>query len=445
MTEREGLPLTEPKKAEFFYGYVVVAITFLIMVVIGGTIYSFGVFLKPLSTEFGWSRAATSGAYSVFMVTHGLFYIITGRLNDRFGPRVVISGCGFFLGLGYLLMSQTSYLWNFYLFYGLFVAIGMGGGFVPLTSTVARWFIKRRGQMTGIAVSGIGFGTMIIPPVSSWLISNFGWRTSYILIGFMTSAIIIPAAQLLRGDPAQMREVLQNKKEENEGRSNVEVREFSLQKAMRTMQFWLLCGIYSIFGVLMQSIMVHIVPYFTDLGISATAAANVFVAIGGIGIVGRIVMGNFSDKIGNKSALIICFILMTAALAWLLLAKEMWMLYLFASVFGFAYGGLIALESTSIADLFGISSHGVIFGVIAFVVTIGGAIGPFTAGIVFDITGNYDQIFMICSILSVIGLILAAFITPGFRKNDNANCSKFRDGCQPGSINEPPSRKRTEY
>ena len=159
MTEREGLPLTEPKKAEFFYGYVVVAITFLIMVVIGGTIYSFGVFLKPLSTEFGWSRAATSGAYSVFMVTHGLFYIITGRLNDRFGPRVVISGCGFFLGLGYLLISQTSYLWNFYLFYGLFVAIGMGGGFVPLTSTVARWFIKRRGQMTGIAVSGIGFGT----------------------------------------------------------------------------------------------------------------------------------------------------------------------------------------------------------------------------------------------------------------------------------------------
>ena len=192
------------KKPKLFYGYIIVAAAFLITLIMCGTLFTFGVFFKPILTEFGWTRAMTSGAFSLCILLFGLLGIGTGRLTDRFGPRVVMSGCGFFLGLGYLLMSQVSAIWQLYLFYGVMVGIGVSGSFVPLVSTVARWFAERRGMMTGIAVSGIGIGTMIMPLVANWLISSYGWRTSYIVVGITVLVLIILVAQFLRRDPGQM-------------------------------------------------------------------------------------------------------------------------------------------------------------------------------------------------------------------------------------------------
>jgi len=400
------------KKPKFFYGYVVVALAFLIMVITGGTMYTFGVFFKPLADGFGWTSAATSGAFSLQMVLHGLFYVVTGRLNDRFGPRVVVSACCLLLGAGYLLMSRISDIWQLYLFYGVVIGIGMSGSFVPLSSTVARWFVKRKGVMIGIAVAGIGVGTMIMPPVASWLISNYGWRTSYAVIGLTVLVIAISAAQFLRRDPTQMRLLPYGQSEVQGKGSNVEVSGFSLQEAMYAKQFWLLCVAYFSFGVFLQAIMVHIVPHATELGISAIAAANIFAAIGGLGIVGRIVMGSASDRIGSRSALIICFVLLTATLAWLLVARELWMLHLFAIVFGFGYGGMSALMPPTVVELFGLRSHGVVLGVITFSTTAGGAIGSLMAGSVFDITDSYQVAFLICVALSIIGIILSALLRP---------------------------------
>ena len=400
------------RKPKFFYGYVVVALAFLIMVITGGTMYTFGVFFKPLADGFGWTSAATSGAFSLQMVLHGLFYIVTGRLNDRFGPRVVVSACCLLLGAGYLLMSRISDIWQLYLFYGVVIGIGMSGSFVPLGSTVARWFVKRKGAMIGIAVAGISVGTMIMPPVASWLISSYGWRTSYAVMGLMVLVITISAAQFLRRDPTQMRLLPYGQSEVQGKGSNVEVSGFSLQEAMYDRQFWLLCVAYFSFGVFLQAIMVHIVPHATELGISPIAAANIFAAIGGLGIVGRIVMGSASDRIGSRSALIICFVLLTAALAWLLVARELWMLHLFAIVFGFGYGGMSALMPPTVVELFGLRSHGVVLGVITFITTAGGAIGSLMAGSVFDITGSYRVAFLICAALSIIGIILSALLRP---------------------------------
>lgn len=121
-----------------------------------------------------------------------------GGLNDRFGPRVVITVCGVFLAVGYLLMSQTSAVWQLYLFYGVAVGTGMAGFYIPLASTVARWFVKRRGMMTGIVVSGVSIGILVAPPVANWLISIHDWRLSYIIIGSTASLVVILAGQLLR-------------------------------------------------------------------------------------------------------------------------------------------------------------------------------------------------------------------------------------------------------
>jgi len=408
----ENLPLTGNRKPRFFYGYIVVAAGLLVMVITTGALYSFGVFFKPVLIEFGWTRAATSGAYSLCILVLGSLSIIMGRLNDRFGPRIVVPVCGFLLGSGYLLMSQISAIWQLYLFYGILAGTGLSGVYVPTISTVARWFVKRRGLMTGIAMSGIGLGTMIMPPIANWLISSYGWRTSYFVIGITVMALTILTAQFLRRDPSQMGQLPYGEGKAEQESLNLAITGFTLQRATRTSQFWMICAMFLCYGVFIQSIIVHIVPHATDLEISAASAASILAIIGGVSVAGRIIMGSVGDRIGNKLTSIVCFITVLAALLWLLAAKELWMLFLFAIVFGFGYGGLASLVSPMVAELFGLSSHGVILGAIFFGMAFGETTGPIITGHIFDTTGNYLPAFLVCIILSIIAILLASFLRP---------------------------------
>jgi len=403
--------LTKNSPPQFFYGYVVVLLAFIIMVVTWGTFYTFGVFFKPVLTEFDWTRTGTSGAYSLAFMVSGFLSIVAGRLNDRFGPRVVVSACGVLLCSGYLLMSQVSAIWQLYLFYGI-VGIGLSGAYVPSISAVSRWFVKRRGLMTGIAMAGIGAGTMITPPVTNWLISNYGWRTSYIVIGIVVLVLMVLAAQFLKRDPTQMRLIPYGEGVVESQNSDLEARGFSFQEAIRTWQFWVVCGMFTFSEFCVQTITVHIVPHATDLAISAANAAGILAIIGGAGVTGRVMMGGAGDRVGNKPATTICLIMMLASLLWLLAAEELRMFYLFAVVFGFAYGGYQPLISLVVAELFGLSSLGVILGAVTFSITIGAAVGPALAGRIFDITGSYQSAFLVCAALSIVAIILTLFIKP---------------------------------
>ena len=411
MTEQEVMLSTESKKPGFFYGYVIVLVSFLVMVLAFGAFYSFGVFFKPLSTEFGWTRTTTSGAYSLAMFLSGLLAIVMGRLTDRFGPRIVMTICGFLLGLGFLLMSQVSTVWQLYLFYGVVVGVGLSGAFVPPLSMVARWFVKRRGIMTGFVVAGIGVGTMIIPPAATWLIESWDWSTAYIIIGSVALVFIILAAQFLRLEPRQMGLLPDGENKEAAG-LNLHARGFTFREAMGSWQLWVLFAILFCFGYCLHTILAHVANYATDLRISATVAAGILAVIGGLSIVGRIATGSITDRVGSKSPLIINLILMSGALFWLLAAGELWAFYLFAAIFGFAYGGLAAMESPIVAELFGLSSHGVIMGVASFGYTAGGAVGPVVAGLIFDIFSSYQIAFLVCTVVGVLGIILAWRLRP---------------------------------
>ena len=198
MDKNTVVPTLEGKKPGLFFGYVIVIAAFSIMIILHAGIYSYGVFFKPMSVEFDWTRAITSGAFSTSMFITAILFLFTGRLCDRFGPRIVVAICGFLFGLGYLLNSQVNAAWQLYLFWGVMVGMGNGGGFVPLTATVARWFTRRRATMTGIVVAGVGVGTMIGPPAASQLVSVYGWRTSYIIMGGIFLVLFVLAAQFLR-------------------------------------------------------------------------------------------------------------------------------------------------------------------------------------------------------------------------------------------------------
>jgi MFS family permease len=401
-------PTVEP---QFFYGYIVVVATFFIMVVMWGAYYAFGVFFKPVLTEFGWTRAMTSGAFSLSMVAQGLLGIVLGGLNDRLGPRLVMTLCGFLLGLGYLLMSQIGAVWQLYLFYGAIIGVGMSGAWVPLVSTVARWFVKRRSLMTGIVAAGIGVGTLVASPVANWLISTYGWRTSYIIVGSTVLVLLVLAAQLLRRDPAKVGQVPYGKNEEEHGLS-LDAKEFSFQEVVHTKQFWLVCSLLLCWGFALFATMVHIVPHATDLGISAASAANILATIGGMSIVGKVVLGGIADRIGNRQVFGIGFILMSVAFFWLVPATEMWMLFLFAVVFGLAYGGCAISPSPMQAALFGLRSHGLITGFTNLSFSIGAAVGPLLVGYIFDVRGSYHVAFLLCAAISLTGLIFTAVLRP---------------------------------
>jgi len=412
LTERRTLQSTGTRPPRFFYGYAVVIAGFFILMVLWGTIYCYGVFFKPMSGEFGWTRTMTSGAFSLYMVLHGVLYLVTGRLTDRFGPRAVMTVCGLFLGAGFMLMSQVNAIWQLYLFYGVLVGIGASGGFVPINSTIAKWFVRRRGLMTGIAVSGMGVGTIVMPLVARWLISAYDWRFSYLTVGIVVLVVSVVAAQFLRRDPSQMGQLPYGEGEVKQEGLIVKHEGLFFQEAIRTRQFWLAFAIIFAFGGIGQATMVHIVPHATDLGISATIATGILAVIGGVSIVGRIGMGGASDRIGEKKVLLCVFVLYLMTFIWIIPARELWALYLFAVLFGLAFGGGEVMISPMVAKLFGLKAHGALLGAIVLAAALGATVAPLMAGYIFDVTTSYQLAFVVLAVLSVTALVLISLLKP---------------------------------
>ena len=399
-------------RQKLFYGYIIVGTALLIVTLYYGARLSFGVFFKPMLHEFDWTRTLTSGAFTLSMLFQGLATMYMGRLNDKLGPRIVMTICGIFLGLGFLLMSQVNGAWQLYLFYGMIFGTGMGGSFVPLLSTVARWFVKRRGMMTGIVIAGVGMGTFIVPPIANWLISIYDWRMTYVIVGGVVLVIGVLAAQILRRDPAKKGLMPYGEQKVVEQRLALGEEGFSLGEAIHTWQFWMVVIAYFCLGYCIFAINVHLVPTITDLGISATTAANVLAVSGALTAVGCIVLGGTIDRIGSRQVLLISCILITASTLWLVVIKEVWVLYLCAVIYGLGSGGCAPAESTLTAELFGLKSHGAIFGFVSFCFAIGGALGPFLTGYLFDVNGNYQVAYLVCAASGAVGLIFCAILRP---------------------------------
>jgi len=409
-------------KQHFFYGYIIIAAAFIILVVTWGTNYTYGVFFKPMIAEFGWTRAATSGAFSLSMVFHGFMGIILGFLNDKFGPRFVVAMGGLFAGVGFLLLSQVNALWHLYLLYA--VMIGTGASVVvPLNSTVVRWFVSRRTFMTGIVAAGIGIGAVIGPPLANSLISTYGWRVSYMILGSIVFVVVIAASQFLKRDPSQIGQVAFGQNSTESIGQNPGIEGFTLRKAIHIRQFWMIFSLFLCFGFCLFAVMIHIVPYATDVGISAASAANVLAAIGAVSILSKVAMGFTGDLIGNKMVLIISFILMVLSLVWFSFTRDLWSFYLFAVIFGIAYGSHISQASPFTASMFGLIAHGSIYGTLSMGMWAGLALGPFVAGYIFDMTGSYRLAFFICIAVGIVGLILTVLVKSISNKmtNETAN------------------------
>ena len=386
---------------------------FIIQGVCIGAMFTYGIFFREFQAEFGWSRAMISGASSFAFLIMGAAGILAGRLNDRFGPKIIIVASGISFGIGYLLMSRIQALWQLYVLYGLLVGIGLSTHDVITLSTIARWFNKRRGMMSGIVKVGTGAGQLLVPLIATSLIAGFGWRNAYLIIGTVSMMGLVTAAQVLHRDPQAMGLLPDGESNgssgsyEGAGEAGV-----PLQAVVRSRQFWTICiAEFAIFFCLL-TIIVHIVPHATDLGLSPARAAAVLATIGGVSMLGRIVMGTWNDRIGGKRSLIVCFILLLGSLLWLQVAVEAWMLFLFAVVYGLAHGGFFTVMSPMVAEFFGTGSHGLLFGIVLAGGTVGGALGPVLAGRAFDVTGTYRVVFWVLTALVAMGFILIMLLRP---------------------------------
>jgi MFS family permease len=343
----------------------------------------------------------------------GVGAIIAGALNDRIGPRIIMMVSGASLGIGYLFLSGLQAPWQLYLFYGGLVGIGLSTHDVITLSTVARWFDKRRGMMSGIVKVGTGAGQLLMPLVATVLIAAFGWRNAYLLIGAVSLVLLVLVAQIMKRDPRDIGLLPDNGDDACVRNSScIESAGLSMRKALGTGQFWIMCITeFAIFFCLLTTV-IHIVPHARDIGMPPASAAGVLSTIGGVSMLGRIVIGMANDRIGGKRSLVICLTLLVASLVMLQLASNIWMLFLFAVIYGFPHGGLFTVISPTVAELFGTGSHGAIFGLILFSGTIGGSIGPWLTGYIFDTTGSYRSAFIILTVLALVGLGLLSSLRP---------------------------------
>jgi MFS family permease len=409
MIDKEQSKQGKPS-SKFYYGYIIVVSVFVLQVAMYGPIASYGVFFKPIQSEFGWSRALVSGARSLAGISQGVSSILMGSLCDRWGPRVVLSICGLLLGAGYIMMSQVHSAWQLYFYFIALVGMGMGGIITPQMSTITRWFVKKRGMVMGVVIIGGGTGGLLVPPAVEWLISKYDWQIASLILGCAVLIAIVVASQFMKRDPAASG--LKAYGDETKTDVRTPIWGLSFKEAIRKRQLWTAAAAGFCFGFGYNLIMVHIVPYATDAGISSAVAAYILATVGGISLLSSLPVGLMTDKIGSRKSFALCGVFLAISMLLLFRSSGVFSLYLSAFFMGIVGSALPISNSTLVAELFGVKSSGLILGVCTFALSVGTGVGPFVAGYIFDVNESYHPAFLLGAALAITGFVLAMSLKP---------------------------------
>lgn len=395
--------MKEPLK--FNYGYIVVAVAFIFMLVVFGINYNFGVFFDHIQAEFGWKRGAISGAYSLMTVASGTLSIFMGRLSDRKGPFIAALLIAVCAALGYILLSTTRNIITFY-GYHLLICVALGGCWTVLLPQISYYFTKNRGMMVGIATAGIGASSWIIAPLTRMLINVLGWRATYFWLGLVFLALLVAGSLLLK-NAAKYR----HKRVPPPNATPGDVPGETLRQALHSKNFYRICLIFFLFCFNLHAVMVHVIPYALDMGF-VNQAIKIVVIIGVISMFTRIGGSWLSDKIGMPKTMIIAVILMAAGFITVLMPARLFWLTTFGVLFGLAYGGGMSLLAVAAADYYGPKAAGTVMGGINSLAAIGSALGPLTAGLLFDGFNSYRPAFGLMLALSLICIFMCFKLTP---------------------------------
>jgi len=393
-----------------FYGWFIVAACFIIALNLGGVVWTFGVFFKPIENEFGWSRTLISSGYTAFLIGHAISIMLAGRLVDRYPPRLILLISAVIGGLGVALggMIHSVGELRFYLF---LAGMGTGANWSVPMATIQRWFFgrKRAGLALAVGIAGIGSGALVFAPFVSVLIQAFGWRIAYFTIGiifFVTvslSALVTKSSPAMNGNMTESRHSLPDLSE---------TWGWTTRKAIITPTFLAVIFQFCVSDLAFNVVTVHLVPYVIDTGISATAAATALGFIGGISVPGRLTGGFISEHISWQKVLIFSSFGMSLAFIWLILLNSTWMLSLFVVMYGVFMGIRAPSQVGILSDYFGTRALGELIGITGAASVVVGAAAPYIAGFIYDTTGSYFWAF----VMVVVALISAGVVAYRLRK-----------------------------
>jgi MFS family permease len=406
----------------FFYGWIIVAVTFVTMAIGVTARTSFSLLFPPIIEEFNWERGVTAGAFSFGFLVSAVLSPLIGRMMDRFGPRAVMELGVILMGSGMLLAPLTTQPWHLYLTIGVLV----GGGSVCLGYSgqslyLPNWFVRRRGLAMGIAFAGVGIGSITMLPWVQHMIEQTGWRTACTAMGILVLVALAPINLLLRKRPGEM-----GLEPDGDASPSTSVRpvsnvvdpawvaiDWTLPRALRTAQFWWLalgyfCGLYGWYAV-----QVHQTKYLLDIGFDPGVAAWALGLVSLLGIPGQILLGHLSDRVGREwiwTVSCLGFAICFAALIALAHMPTLTLLYVMVAAQGALGYGVTSIMGAVVLEIFEGRHYGSIFGTLMLAALAGGAAGPLVTGVLHDIYGNYTLAFAIgigVSALSAVTIWLA--------------------------------------
>jgi MFS family permease len=411
------------RKSPFQYGWVIVGVSFVTLALAYGVWYSFSVFFVALLKEFGWSRSVGAGAFSICVIISSIISPLVGGIVYSIGPKKVIVLGSLILGAGLALCSLMQTWWQFYLFFSFIAAAGIGAaGWVPNIMIIQDWFKEKRGLATGIISSGIGIGIFVCVPSVQYLITQWGWRRAYQVLALFIPLIIISLAIAFLKKPPETPESSPTKigisptfiKDPLVVNEKWVSRSWSVRKALRTKQFWLLGISFFLGNLITQSVFTHQVAFFVDHGMKALFASYVVGLIGIMSLGGKIIWGALSDKIGREITYTMgcaCSMLSMILLILFSVFPLPTITYFFSLFFALGYAVAATHPPLITGDIFGGQAFGKIFGSLMIFIGVGGAFGAWFAGFIFDLTGGYVPAFVfliLCALFACFNIWWAA-------------------------------------
>jgi MFS family permease len=405
------------RPGKIFYGWIVIIVSavglFVGYVPIIG--FSFGIFFKPLSQEFNWSRAEVSLGFSLSLLVLSAALPIIGRLADKFGARKIIlpAACLFGLGLASFYFLRAS-LWQFYLMYVFLGLVGSGTASVPYYKILAHWFDRRRGLALGLTMGGQGIGFFVMPTLAYALIATVGWRWAYVVIGIAVIAISVPAVGLFLRESPQSMGVLPDG---DPVPSDVPVATvdrvgITAREARRSWTFLLMCASLFLVSVALNACLIHLVPLLTDRGISPQSAAFCASLLGGATLVGRVGTGFLLDRFFAINVALFFFIVAGLGILLLWAGFAGPLAFLIAVLLGVGIGAEGDIMPYLVGRYFGLRAFGEIYGYILAAYTLGAVVGPLLMGISFDSTGSYNSVLLPLLVITFAGAVLLTRLGP---------------------------------
>jgi sugar phosphate permease len=412
--------------SKIFYGWWIVLASFLILSFTSMTgSYGLSLFYKRLIDYFGWSRTALAGAISLSRLETGFLAGVEGFLVDRFGARRMILVGITLSSIGMILLSRIESLFAFYIVFVILITFGRSlSSMVAIDTTVANWFIRRRGTAFGLLRTAVAVGAAGVIVVA-WFIDQYGWRTSFVAIGIATFILGIPTALVIRHRPEQYGLLPDGDSQAHDVRKDSsghgsqiddpadnEDIGMPIMKALTSKPFWTLSFGFSIRIMVTSAATLHAIPLVEDLGYSQTTAAAILGSMGMVSIIGRLGGGLLNDYIGTKRVAVASVCCLALSCLILAFAQNLWQIILFVAIYAPSYGCSAATMPAIKGDYFGRLNYGSIVGLSGMVQMAGSMLGPIFAAYVFDTTGDYKFAFIIFAILLTISAALFASLTP---------------------------------